>query len=139
MATQKEIIDAIARNLSSFRIRKEMKQAQVAEVIGVSPDAVRKAESGQNLASYIKIAKWARALGTTPNHILDFQEGEREAFLGAIEGAFISRGMEVAQAEALAQIVIEVLDSPEVRTGGKSIRDNARIAAMILTRKLFAK
>jgi transcriptional regulator with XRE-family HTH domain len=134
----------IAQRIYDLRIKAGMDQAELGAALGQTGDAIRKMEAGQNLTAFIKLADLASALGADPNDILGFatsaeQSVRCQATLGLIEGSLMSRGMPMGEAEALARIVLEVLDSPEVRSEGTSPRDNARILARSVIRRFFER
>jgi transcriptional regulator with XRE-family HTH domain len=141
MAPQREhrrLSDAIAKRIHDLRVKKGMDHAQLGAALGQSPDVTRKAEAGQHLTSYIKLIELARVLDTTPNEILGVG-WDYDVILGLLEGTLMSRGMPPGEAEALARTVLEVLDSPEVRSEGSSPRENARLLARCLIRRFFER
>jgi transcriptional regulator with XRE-family HTH domain len=147
MATTREhkrLVGEIAKKIRVLREGKDMDHARLGAILGIGPDAVRKMEGGVSLSSYVKIIELAKALGTTPNEILDFPESsdrltDREIFQGLMEGSFMQRGLPLAEAEALATLVLEVIDRPAVRSEGTSPRQNARTLALDVVQRFFEK
>jgi len=127
---------AIGARIAAFRKAKRWEQSSLAHRIGTGLDAIRKIESGKNLNQYVKLVELAKALGVTPNEILNFpQQNEHDAFLGAMEAAFLSQGMPLEQVRPLAEVALEALNSPEVRSAGIPVRDSARIVVLVAIRK----
>jgi transcriptional regulator with XRE-family HTH domain len=138
----------VGARLREFREKKAITVKQLAATLGLTEAAIRKSESGENLNTYIKLVETARILGVTPNDILGFSEpaprgrdpSHHEALRGLVEGGLMSRGMELEEAEALAHIVLEVSESPEVHSEGHDrIRHNARLLCRSIIRRFFEK
>jgi transcriptional regulator with XRE-family HTH domain len=131
---------AIGRQLRERRDLLDLSNQDLATRLNVEEQTVRNMLSGQGLVTYVKLAKLARALETSPNQILGFDEGDscdaamvRSALLGAFEGC----GLGADATKELADIFLESLRdsqkdaSPADR--GKILRGHLRLVAKRLS------
>ena len=95
---------------------------------------VQLARAGDNVRQIIRLS----ALRLMPNEILGIHEtSEREAFMGLMEAGLQSCGLSLEQAPPLAELVLEVLDSPAIRKGSVTTRDAARTLAIEAIHQFF--
>jgi transcriptional regulator with XRE-family HTH domain len=137
---QQRCVEVGAR-IRAFREALGWSEAQLGERLSLGPDAIRKAEKGgSGVTQFVKLAELARALGTTPNAILGIQEmPERDAVMGLLQAAFVDRGMTLEQARPIAEAVLTVLDSPELRNAGIPLEDSTRSVGLYVIRQFLSR
>ena len=104
----------------------------IASLIGIKPPALNKMRAGESNKMYAKLALLAKTLNRSPNYLLGFEDTEREALIGALEGAFEGLGHPLEQAQALAAHVLRVVDTPEPGDRSQDPRARARSIAKFL-------
>lgn len=129
----------VGARIRAFREAIGLDSAGLARQLSLTPDAIRKAETGESgVAQYVKLAELARVLHVTPNAILGFQDQmERDAFKGLLEAAFVAHRMPLEQARPLAEVVLRVLDSPELHSSGIPPEDSARNLGLYVIRQFL--
>jgi hypothetical protein len=111
----------IGARIVELREARQMEQAQLAR-------------AGDSVRQLVKLS----AQRVTPNATLGFREtSEREALKGLIEAGLQSPGLSLEQARPLAELMLEVLDSPAIRERGIPTRDTARILAAHVIEQFF--
>ena len=114
------------------------REAVGAAYYGSGYDAIRKIEDGISGAEgFVKLAKLAEILRSSPNELLDWQD--QDAILGVMEGIALACGLPPEQASPLAELVLEVLNSPDIRNTGIPLRDIARTVGSFEARKFLRK
>lgn len=129
LQTQKEV----GRRIASFAKRAGLNNETVAERLGMTEEGVKKLFNGSNVAGYVKLAKIARAIDTTPNEILGFTEQTQdiEALLDAVRVSYEALGSSRAQAEGWVRAVVEAAQAPPLRSSDLDRRESARARAEI--------
>ena len=126
--TRKEDIGA---RISELRQRTDLTVPQLAKRVGVTTDAIQRLMRGESVTQYIKLNRLARALNTTPNVILGFNDPG--VILAALEACFDALGLPEDQASLLAETVGQVLQQPEIP--GLDPVTQARSQAPVLLRQ----
>ena len=85
---------SIGENISLFRKQRGLTQEQLGRLVGVSTPAVSKWETGASLPDLMLVSPIARALGTSPDTLLDYQRrlDEKAANLLVEEVSALMRG-----------------------------------------------
>lgn len=116
----------------------------VADAMGISEDALRKIMQGNSAKSYVKLAKLARALNTTPNEILGFpapisSEALDPARLSGVITTLAERmsDLDPDEVRALVQVVLEVSKSPATPSSDVPTETEARIQSDFAVRQLL--
>lgn len=131
----------IGARIRQIREANKLGLEDVGRVYKTGPDAIRHIEAGQSGSDgFVKLARLAIALKSTPNEILDFKKiDERERFQGILEGVALAFGLPLTQAQALADIVLEALDSPDMGNAGLSAQDTARSIGAFVARRFLQR
>lgn len=104
--------EEIGARIAKLRAGADLKVEELASRVGVTADALQKLMRGESTSQYLKLIKIARALKTTPDTILGFNE---PGFLKAVlEACFDSLGLTAEQTEALAETVLQVLEAQPI-------------------------
>jgi transcriptional regulator with XRE-family HTH domain len=106
--------------------------ADIAALIGIDLDSLNKIRAGKSNKQYAKLARMAEILRRSPNHLLGFDNGEREVISGALEGAFEGLGHPQPEARELVAIVLKVIDTPEAGDRSQNPRERACLIAKFL-------
>lgn len=128
----------IGATIQRIREARGLDRAPVAAACGgMGADALRHIETGRSGSEgFIKLARLAEVLHSTPNELLGYESAERmqedEAIRGLLEGVALAFGLPLERAAPLADTVLTVRDSPDIRNMGIPLRDSARIAGKVL-------
>jgi transcriptional regulator with XRE-family HTH domain len=108
----------------------------IAAALGITAGALQKIQEGKSTTQYAKFAQMATILHRTPNELLGFPAtADRDLLRGAIEGACEGFGYPRLAAQALAVIVLRVIETPEVGDQSTNPLERARSIAKFLTQQ----
>jgi transcriptional regulator with XRE-family HTH domain len=108
---------------------------EIAAELGISAGALQKIQEGKSTTQFAKFAQLAAVLHRSPNELLGADDTSREVLRGAIEGAYEGLGYPHLEAQALAVIVIKVIDTPESGDPSPNPLERARSIAKFLTQQ----
>jgi transcriptional regulator with XRE-family HTH domain len=136
LVTEKAI--EIGKRINEMRERRNLTHQQLADLIGVTADGVKKIVSGESAVAYARIGEVARALGSTPNELIGYGGVSRERLTGALLALTRSAGYSEFQASELTKIVLQVLEAPQSQIPGVDEQTAAQIQTEVLFRQLLA-
>jgi transcriptional regulator with XRE-family HTH domain len=133
--------DQVGKKIRAVREARGLSRAEVgAAYYGAGEDAIRKIEDGTSGSDgYVKLANMAQILKSTPNELLEFGEPDQEAIKGLLEGIAIAFGLPLGRAVALADTVLEVLNSEDIHSAGIPLRESARSVGLYEARQFLRK
>ena len=137
----RETAKRIGRAIERIRKQRGKSQAEVgAAYYGSGVDAIRKIEAGTSGSDgFVKLLKLAEILQSTPNDLLEVRDSSEEAIRGLLEGIALAFDRPLEQAAPLAEILLKVLNSPDIRNTGIPLRDSARSVGSFEARQFLRK
>jgi hypothetical protein len=131
----------IGRRIEAIRLERKMDRQEVGAAYYESgADAMRKIEDGTSGSDgFVKLARLAKVLRTTPNELLGFELIHQDGFRGVLEGIGLAIGLPLDRAVVLADTVLKVLNSPDIRSNGVPLRDSARSIVTYELRQFLRK
>ena len=109
---------SIGENISLFRKQRGLTQEQLGRLVGVSTPAVSKWETGASLPDLMLVSPIARALGTNPDTLLDYQRrlDEKAANLLVEEvGALMRAGDAISATSRMRELLLQYPDNPALQ------------------------
>lgn len=146
MARAEIVAPEIGQRIAELRKGLGLSVAELAKALGITPFTLREIEAGRLLGHYLKLANMARLLGTTPNHILGFNQltSDEDAAniansaLATMEGLLLKTGkhseeeveamsrLAMRAAEEWKQLSAEERMAAEALAAGRLRRDRKR-------------
>jgi transcriptional regulator with XRE-family HTH domain len=103
----------VGRRIAELRNERGLSNEKIADAMGVALITVKKIMGGTGTVQFAKLKRLARALGVTPNDILEVGEGENlDVLFAAVEGSYRVLGLSERDAKALARRIREVYEEP---------------------------
>ncbi len=122
--------------IRELRAKNKLRVQDLAEILGLTEAAAKKIQRGVGLERIIRFGKLCRRLGATPNDLLGFNAiGDTERVRGAMEQSYLFLGLPQAEAEALADAVLTILQEPPLQSAELPPRVAGRIQVEIELRK----
>ena len=109
---------SIGENISLFRKQRGLTQEQLGRLVGVSTPAVSKWETGASLPDLMLLSPIARALGTNPDTLLDYQRRLDEKAANALVeevGAFMRAGDSTKAVVRMRELLLQYPDNPALQ------------------------
>jgi transcriptional regulator with XRE-family HTH domain len=109
---------SIGENISLFRKLRGLTQEQLGRLVGVSTPAVSKWETGVSLPDLMLLSPIARALGTNPDTLLDYQRRLDEKAANALVeevGAFMRAGDSTKAVVRMRELLLQYPDNPALQ------------------------
>jgi transcriptional regulator with XRE-family HTH domain len=129
---EKEIGDRIDAAVKADPRQRE----EIAAALGMTPGALQKIQDGKSTTQFAKLAHLATVLRRSPNELLGLDDtGDRAVLRGAIEGACEGAGYPQKVAQALALVVLKVIDTPEAGDPSPNPLERAHAIAKFLTQQ----
>ena len=128
--------EAIGRRVDERMAVLKMDARTLAKAIGVTEDTIYRLLRGETVKQWVRLAKIAGALRTTPNNLLGVDSpASRERQSELMSAAFRGLGLPEPLDRNLSEICLEALDTPPGLQSGVSDQDRMRIAAETLRRQ----
>jgi transcriptional regulator with XRE-family HTH domain len=130
---------AIGARFAELRDKAGITNKELGELLGVGVNGARKIIDGTSCAKFCDLARWARALNTTPNFLAGFDEaGDPSLVQAAMEASFVGLGLPQEISARLARIVLEAAKAPQPQSAAVDPLTAARLHSEFEVRRLLA-